>query len=80
MATLQIRDLPEDIYLRLVACARAEHRSVSQQATVELRKALNAPERDRSRQALAALRVSNRRLPVGAMTPEALIREDRDTR
>ncbi|MEZ5727423.1 MAG: hypothetical protein R3E48_05005 [Burkholderiaceae bacterium] len=40
MGSLQIRDIPEDVYQGVLAAARAEHRSLSQQAVVELRRAL----------------------------------------
>ena len=43
MPALQIRDLPEATYRKLVERARREHRSLSQQATVLLERALDAP-------------------------------------
>jgi plasmid stability protein len=39
MAILQIRDLPDDLYADLRREAERSHRSISQQAIVELRKA-----------------------------------------
>lgn len=79
MPSLQIRDLPEDIYRAVADAARAERRSLSQQAIVELRRALGLTvAAQRSAQALTALRNSGRRLPDHAQTPEALLREDRD--
>jgi antitoxin FitA len=81
MPTLQIRDLPEDVYQGVAAAARAEHRSLSQQAVVELRRALGlVGAARRSAETVAALRASGRRLPADAPTPEALLREDRDCR
>ena len=41
MPILQIRDLPDPIYQKLAQQARKEHRSLSQQAIVELAKAMN---------------------------------------
>lgn len=81
MPTLQIRDLPEDVYQGIAAAARAEHRSLSQQAVVELRRALGlAGAAQRSARTVAALRQSGRRLSAGAAIPEQLVREDRDRR
>lgn len=48
MPTLQRRDLPDDVYAAIASAARAEQRSLAQQAVVELRRALNldlAPQR-----------------------------------
>ena len=39
MAILQIRDMPDDLYLDLRDAAERSHRSIAQQAIVELRKA-----------------------------------------
>lgn len=36
MPTLQVRDLPQDVYERLCENAKAEHRSIAQQATAIL--------------------------------------------
>lgn len=81
MPTLQIRDLPEDVYQGVVAAARAEHRSLSQQAVVELRRALGLTGAvQRTAQVLAGLRESGRRLTAEVPMPEALVREDRDRR
>jgi plasmid stability protein len=80
MPILQIRDLPDDVYQRVLAAARAEQRSLSQQAVVELRRALGASAENRRSAVILRLRASGRRLPVRAPRPEALQREDRDLR
>jgi len=41
MPILQVRELPEVIYQRLVRQAKKEHRSLSQQAITEMAKALD---------------------------------------
>ena len=41
MPILQVRELPEVIYQKLVRQAKKEHRSLSQQAITELSKALD---------------------------------------
>jgi hypothetical protein len=80
MATLQIRDLPDDVYQGVSAAARAEQRSLSQQAVVELRRALGIGMDDRRAATVQQLRASDRRLPTEAISPEALQREERDSR
>jgi antitoxin FitA len=78
MPTLQIRDLPDDVYQRVSIAARAEQRSLSQQAVVELRRALNLGGELKRAGVLQMLMASERRLPKSAERPEALLREDRD--
>lgn len=80
MPTLQIRDLPDDVYQGVIAAARAEQRSLSQQAVVELRRALGLGTEDHRAAGLERLRTSGRRLSAAAVYPEALQREERDSR
>ena len=80
MAILQIRDLPEDLYLDLRNSAERSHRSIAQQAIVELRKAqaLDVAARhgviDRLRAGPSGAKTRTKRVPA----PEALVRADRD--
>ncbi len=80
MPILQIRDVPDDVYQGVAAAARAEQRSLSQQAVVELRRALGLGGPDRRAALIDHLRASGRRLPLQAPSPEALQREDREAR
>lgn len=82
MPTLQVRDLPEDVYRGIVRLAEADQRSISQEAIVLLRKGLGTAQEPgtRRRSVLDSLpdflvRDSDSK-PVPA--PEELIREDRD--
>ena len=80
MPSLQIRDLPSDVYEALSARAEAAHRSLEQQAVVELRSIPELLVRDRRTQVLAQLREELRRegtRPLPA-EPAELIREDRE--
>lgn len=43
MATLNIKNLPDDLYCKLLQRAEREHRSIAQQATHLLRLALEPP-------------------------------------
>jgi hypothetical protein len=80
MAILQIRDFPEDLYAELRREAERSHRSIAQQAIVELRKAQGLDTSVRH----AALERLRRTAPLLSLkdasvpSPEALIREDRD--
>jgi len=47
MPSLQIRDLPEDVYEALSFRAESEHRSLAQQAIVELRRIPELTARER---------------------------------
>jgi plasmid stability protein len=79
MPSLQIRDLPDDLYQALAFRARQEHRSLAQQAVVELRRipALTAGERRRA--VIARIRASLQE-PEAPLepSPEELVREDRE--
>jgi plasmid stability protein len=55
MASLQIRDMPEDLYKSLKLKAEKDHRSLAQQAIILLSEALNARGRDSIRR-IEALR------------------------
>lgn len=80
MPSLQIRNLPDDIFQVLRLRARREHRSLAQQAIIELRKMPELKRRDRRQAVLDE--VSDRLRREGPLTlpfsPEEAIREDRD--
>lgn len=79
MAILQIRDLPDDLYADLRLAAERGHRSIAQQAIVELRKA-QALDTGARHAAIARIRAAQparaRRKRVPA--PEAQVRADRE--
>ena len=68
MPSLQIRDMPSDVYQALTLRARQEHRSLVQQAVVELRRipALTAGER---RQAVIARIRATLQQPDAPLSP-----------
>lgn len=78
MTILQIRDLPDDLYAHLKLEAERNHRSISQQAIVHLRRAQGLDTSPR-RALLAHLAAEGapRWLKKGMRSPEELIREDR---
>lgn len=80
MHSLQIRDLPDDVYEALAYRAECEHRSLAQQAIVELRRIPELTARERRKGALERI---GRRIAAGAprrlsRTPAEMVREDRD--
>jgi antitoxin FitA len=80
MASLQIRELPDDVYEALVRSARAEARSLAQQAVVELRRLPGLEARQRRRETADRLLARPGSLPGRDLqpAPEVLVREDRE--
>jgi len=80
MPSLQIRDLPEDVYEALAFRAEAEHRSLAQQAIVELRRIPELTARERRLELLKELKKEIAAEPPLRLFPAAedLIREDRE--
>jgi plasmid stability protein len=78
MPSLQIRDLPEDIYEALSFRAASEHRSLTQQALADLTQVVKSRQTDVRKKLLASIRrdISNKEL-ADVLLPENLIREDR---
>jgi plasmid stability protein len=79
MPSLQIRDLPDDVYRALAERARRQGRSLAQQALFELRRMAEVEAEERRRATLDALR--DRQWPESLATlpdPVDLVREDRD--
>ncbi|MBI5446826.1 MAG: hypothetical protein HY900_37130 [Deltaproteobacteria bacterium] len=80
MPSLQIRDLPEDVYEALALRARSENRSLAQQAIVELRRIPELQASEHRKRLLAEIR---QRLSAGetrrvSVLPEDLVRQDRE--
>jgi len=77
MTSLQVRNIPEDLYEALRAAADEEGRSLSAQTVAILKRSLADSLVDR---AGVARRVAARRRSAGEMTrsPAEQIREDRD--
>ena len=79
MPSLQIRDLPDDVYASLSFRAEREHRSMAQQAVVELRRIPELTARERRFGVLQSIRASLQETerPL-TPAPEDLVREDRE--
>ncbi len=81
MSTLQIRQMPDDVYQALAFRADKAHRSLAQQAVIELRKLPELETSQRRFQLLASIEAElneSRSSSVLSRAPEALQREDRD--
>jgi len=78
MPSLQIRDLPEDVYEALHFRAASEHRSLTQQALADLTQVVKSRQTGTRKKLLASIRqeISNK-APVEELLPENLVREDR---
>ena len=79
MPSLQIRDLPDDLYQALSFRAQQQHRSLAQQAVVELPRIPELTAGERRKGVIAHIRATLHK-PGGPLTPspEALVREDRE--
>lgn len=80
MPSLQIRNLPDDVYHALAYRAERAHRSLAQQALFELRKATQTDRSRRREQILEEilLSIDAHGAQSPAPSPEDLIREDRE--
>ncbi len=79
MKTLQVRNLPDELYEALVEAAKQEHRSLAQQTIALLERALNLYPSNRERRKLVVARLKKRgtdlKIPIDPVT---LVREDRN--
>lgn len=80
MPSLQIRNLPDDIYQAIAFRAERAHRSLAQQAVIELRSVIGENRQTRRSQVLARIAQSLAQEGVAAPLPaaDAMIREDRE--
>ncbi len=80
MPSLQVRELPENIYQLLQEKAKREHRSLAQEAVVTLARGLQVPLSQKNRRMELLQKVAGN-LPVEQsaehLDPVALLREDR---
>ncbi len=80
MASLQVRELPENIYYSLQKQAKEEHRSLAQEAVVVLAKGLNLSisGRERREKLLRTIESNQVDRSITEIEPVDLLREDRD--
>ena len=83
MASLQIRHLPDDVYLALAFRAAQAHRSLAQQTVIELRRSTDSSRGQRRRAVLQKISASlSAQVPASAVLQAGQvtewIREDRE--
>jgi antitoxin FitA len=78
MPSLQIRDIPEDVYNALAERANTQRRSLAQQAIAELSRIPELEARRTRESVIEQLRASGPVLPKKALDPVRLVREDRN--
>ncbi|HDJ28184.1 MAG TPA: hypothetical protein ENF28_02930 [Proteobacteria bacterium] len=81
MPSLQVRELPENIYRLLQENATKEHRSLAQEAVVTLAKGLKTSlsQKDRRMELLQNIADNPAISPsISSVDPVALLREDRE--
>jgi hypothetical protein len=78
MPTLQVRDLPEDIYVKLNMIAAEENRSIAQQTIVLLRESLGLQKNNKLRRKALLEELSKKSYPDSSKVDAVqLIRQDR---
>jgi plasmid stability protein len=82
MPTLQVRDLPQELYNKLSYLAEKEHRSLAQETIVLLKEGVERKlnNRDRRRKLIASFNGLGITNPAKLPSPADLVREDRETR
>ena len=80
MASLQVRELPDNIYHSLQKRAKEQHRSLAQEAVVVLARGLDLSVSNRKRRSLLVKAIEDNHidLSVKQIDPVDLLREDRD--
>ncbi len=81
MKSLQVRDVPEHIYQKLLQESKKEHRSLAQQTIASLAKGLNTPLSPKDKRKELLREISEEILDSNFKSlkdPVDLIREDRD--
>jgi antitoxin FitA len=78
VATLHVRNVPDDVYEALRARAKSEGRSINAETSAVLREALRPSPKDLLEE-IRSLRARTT-LPSGRFAPERIIRDERDAR
>ena len=81
MATLQVRDLPDQIYEKLKKEAKKKHRSLAQQAVIALARGLDTLYNPKEKRSLLLENLSRDKLDnkkYKLSDPVKIIREDRE--
>jgi plasmid stability protein len=77
MPSLQIRDMPDDVYDALAERANRQRRSLAQQAVADLARIPELESRRARQETIERLRRSPPVLPDDALDPVEVVRQDR---
>lgn len=77
MPSLQIRDMPDDVYEALAERANRQRRSLAQQAVADLARIPELESRRARQETIERLRASAPVLPGDALDPVEVVRQDR---
>ncbi len=79
MPTLQVRDLPEDVYIKLNMVANEENRSIAQQTVMLLKESLGLHSNNKLRRKALLNKLSKKKYPnTDNIDVVELIRKDRE--
>ena len=79
MPTLQVRDLPEDIYIKLNMIAKEENRSIAQQTIILLKESLGLHINNKLRRKALLEEINKKTYPESNEVNQVeLIRKDRE--
>jgi len=79
MPSLQVRDLPQEVYIQLNYLAGKDHRSLAQETIVLLKESINARMENKERRKQLLESFTGLGIDTGDFpSPADLIREDRD--
>lgn len=79
MPTLQVRDLPEDVYIKLNMIAAEKNRSIAQQTIVLLKESLGLHSNNKLRRKALLKKLITKNYPqTDSIDTVQLVREDRD--
>lgn len=79
MPTLQVRDLPEDVYIKLNMIAKEENRSIAQQTIILLKESLGLHSNNKLRRKALLNKLSKKKYPdTDNIDVVELLREDRE--
>jgi len=79
MPTLRVRDVPEEIYIKLNMLANEENRSIEQQTVILLREVLGLHKNSKLRRKALLAKLAKKKYPdTRGIDVVRLVREDRD--
>ena len=80
MPLLQVRECPEDIYMKIALVAKKQNRTIAQQVVVLLEKGLGQEQSNVERRKLVLAKIGTRNISsdLKLIDEVKLIREDRD--